>query len=150
MAGSHHKDLSLTASKQPTTGPTLPAELEPERSQCSEWGKESHKAESSTWGHLPWVCELQGGYFPSPPPSLLRDKATATCKNYSEWMRSCKVQKSSLFIYLFFCFIFIFCIRYFPHLHFQCYPKSPPYPPPNSPIHPLPLFGPGVPLYWAI
>jgi hypothetical protein len=37
-------------------------------------------------------------------------------------------------------------IRYFPHLHFQCYPKSPPYPP----MHPLPLFGPGVPLYWGI
>jgi hypothetical protein len=31
-------------------------------------------------------------------------------------------------------------IRYFPHLHFQCYPKSPPYPhPPNSPTHPLPI-----------
>jgi hypothetical protein len=27
-------------------------------------------------------------------------------------------------------FINIF-IRYFPHLHFQCYPKSPPYPPPT-------------------
>jgi hypothetical protein len=41
-------------------------------------------------------------------------------------------------------------IRYFPHLHFQCYPKSPPYPPPHSPTRPLPLFGPGVPLYWGI
>jgi hypothetical protein len=41
-------------------------------------------------------------------------------------------------------------IRYFPHLHFQCYPKGPPYPPPQSPTHPLPLFGPGVPLYWGI
>jgi hypothetical protein len=26
---------------------------------------------------------------------------------------------------------FFFLIRYFPHLHFQCYPKSPPYPPPS-------------------
>jgi hypothetical protein len=26
-----------------------------------------------------------------------------------------------------------FLIRYFLHLHFQCYPKSPPYPPPPSP-----------------
>ena len=43
-----------------------------------------------------------------------------------------------------------FLIRYFPRLHFQCYPKSPPYPPPHSPTHPLPLFGPGVPLYWGI
>jgi hypothetical protein len=44
----------------------------------------------------------------------------------------------------------IFFIRYFPRLHFQCYPKGPPYPPPQSPTHPLPLFGPGVPLYWGI
>jgi hypothetical protein len=43
-----------------------------------------------------------------------------------------------------------FFISYFPHLHFQCYPKSPPYPPPYSPTHPLPLFDPGVPLYWGI
>jgi hypothetical protein len=43
-----------------------------------------------------------------------------------------------------------FLIRYFPRLHFQCYPKSPPYPPPQAPTHPLPLFGPGVPLYWGI
>jgi hypothetical protein len=35
---------------------------------------------------------------------------------------------------------FFFLIRYFPHLHFQCYPKSPPYPPPRPPTHPLPLF----------
>jgi hypothetical protein len=34
-------------------------------------------------------------------------------------------------------FYFIFLIRYFLHLHFQCYPKSPPYPSPNSPNHPL-------------
>jgi hypothetical protein len=57
------------------------------------------------------------------------------------------------FFFLFFCFVFInFFIRYFPHLHFQCYPKSPPYPPPPTPLptHPLPLFGPGVPLYWGI
>jgi hypothetical protein len=43
-----------------------------------------------------------------------------------------------------------FLIRYFPRLHFQCYPKGPPYLPPQSPTHPLPLFGPGVPLYWGI
>jgi hypothetical protein len=51
----------------------------------------------------------------------------------------------------FFFFRINFFIRYFPHLHFQCYPKSPQYtPPPHSPTHPLPLFGPGVPLYWGI
>ena len=41
-------------------------------------------------------------------------------------------------------------ITYFPQLHFQCYPKSPPCPPPHFPTHPFPLFGPGVPLYWGI
>jgi hypothetical protein len=46
--------------------------------------------------------------------------------------------------------LYIYFIRYFPLLHLQCYPISPPYPPPKSPTHPLPLFGPGVPLYWGI
>jgi hypothetical protein len=32
-----------------------------------------------------------------------------------------------------------FKIRHFLHLHFQCYDKSPPYPPPHSPTYPLPL-----------
>jgi hypothetical protein len=60
-----------------------------------------------------------------------------------------------LIVFFFFCvcvcphFIFFsFFIRYFPCLHFQCYPKSPPYPPPQPPTYPLPLFGPGVP--WLI
>jgi hypothetical protein len=66
-----------------------------------------------------------------------------------------EVSLSSLFVLLFifiifFSFFSLFLIRYFPLLHFQCYPKSPPYPPPQSPTHPLPLFGPGVPLYWGI
>jgi hypothetical protein len=39
-----------------------------------------------------------------------------------------------------------FLIRYFHHLHFHCYPKGPPYTHTQSPTHPLPLFGPGVPL----
>jgi hypothetical protein len=38
-------------------------------------------------------------------------------------------------------FSFFFIIRYFPHLHFQCYPKSPPYPPP-IPYPPTPPFWP--------
>jgi hypothetical protein len=52
-----------------------------------------------------------------------------------------------LFPDFFIIIIIIIIIRYFPHLHFQCYPKGPPYPPSQSPTHPLPLFGPGVPLY---
>jgi hypothetical protein len=34
----------------------------------------------------------------------------------------------------------LFFIRYFPHLHFQCYPKSPPYPPLQLPYPPTPTF----------
>jgi hypothetical protein len=33
-------------------------------------------------------------------------------------------------------------IRYFPHLHFQCYPKSPPYPPLQLPYPLTPTFWP--------
>jgi hypothetical protein len=53
----------------------------------------------------------------------------------------------------FFYNFFQFFIRYFLHLHFKCYAKSPLYPPPSppcSPNYPLPLLGPGVPLYWGI
>jgi hypothetical protein len=45
--------------------------------------------------------------------------------------------------FFFFNFIFnFFLIRYFLHLHFQCYPKSPPIPSPNSPHPPTPTFWP--------
>jgi hypothetical protein len=53
--------------------------------------------------------------------------------------------------FLFLKFLFYFFIRCFLHLHFQCYPKSLPYlPPTHSPIHPLPLLSPDIPLYWSI
>jgi hypothetical protein len=58
-------------------------------------------------------------------------------------------RKKAIFFLGFFFFFNIF-ISYFPHLHFQCYPKSLPYPPPHSPTHLFPLFGPGIPLYWGI
>ena len=35
-----------------------------------------------------------------------------------------------------------FLITYFPQLHFQCYPKSPPHPPPPLPYPPIPIFWP--------
>jgi hypothetical protein len=50
---------------------------------------------------------------------------------------------------LFTILFFPFFIRYLAHLHLQCYTKSP-HTPPHSPTHPLPLFGPGIPLYWGI
>jgi hypothetical protein len=43
-----------------------------------------------------------------------------------------------------------FIITYFPQLHLECYPKSPPYPSSHFPTHPFPFFGPGVPLFWGI
>jgi hypothetical protein len=69
---------------------------------------------------------------------------------------ACNSTRKGVFLFLHICcylrlFIFlILFIRYFPHLHFQCYPKSPPYPPTHPSTHPLPLFGPGIPLYWGI
>jgi hypothetical protein len=39
-----------------------------------------------------------------------------------------------------FFFLSFFFITYFPQLHFQCYPKSPPYPPPHFPTHSFPFF----------
>jgi hypothetical protein len=33
-----------------------------------------------------------------------------------------------------FCFVLFFLIRYFLHLHFQCYPKSPPHAPAPTPL----------------
>jgi hypothetical protein len=38
------------------------------------------------------------------------------------------------FFFLFVCLFFPFFIRYLPHLHFQCYTKSPPYPPTPTPL----------------
>jgi len=48
---------------------------------------------------------------------------------------------TSFFFTLCFFFSFFF-ITYFPQLHFQCYPKSPPYPPPPIPYPPIPIFWP--------
>jgi hypothetical protein len=41
------------------------------------------------------------------------------------------------------CYFFLtFFITYFPQLHFQCYPKNPPYPLPHFPTHPFPFYWP--------
>jgi hypothetical protein len=56
-----------------------------------------------------------------------------------------KISPAKIFYFL------IFFITYFPQLHFQCYPKSPPYPPPPLSYPPIPIFfGSGIPLYWGI
>ena len=63
------------------------------------------------------------------------------------------VSKITLFKNTFSFLFYSFFIRYFLYLHFKCYPESslyPPLPPPCSPTHPLPLLGPGIPLYWGI
>jgi hypothetical protein len=43
-------------------------------------------------------------------------------------------------LFLFFFFFFPFFIRYLAHLHFQCYTKSPPYPPTPNPLPTLSPF----------
>jgi hypothetical protein len=50
---------------------------------------------------------------------------------------------------LFFFFFNIFLLRIFLNYISNAIPKVP-HTPPHSPTHPLPLFGPGVPLYWGI
>jgi hypothetical protein len=48
-------------------------------------------------------------------------------------------------------FFFQFFIRYLLHYILNAIPKVPyTLPTPSSPTHPLPLLGPGVPLYWGI
>jgi hypothetical protein len=59
-------------------------------------------------------------------------------RHYNEERR--KEHWNFLFFFLFFLKI-IFFITYFPQLHFQCYPKSPPSFP-HSPTHPFPFFWP--------
>jgi hypothetical protein len=60
------------------------------------------------------------------------------------------IVEHSLFFFFFFCtshlfiifFMKLFLIRYFPRLHFQCYPKGPPNPPPPIPYPPTAPFWP--------
>jgi hypothetical protein len=47
---------------------------------------------------------------------------------------SSKILLKGLRCFLFFFFFFPFFIRYLTHLHFQCYTKSPPYPPTPTPL----------------
>jgi hypothetical protein len=53
-----------------------------------------------------------------------------------------QVLKDFYLFYLLLNLFFPFFIRYLAHLHFQCYTKSPPYPPPPLPYPPTPPFWP--------
>jgi hypothetical protein len=63
-------------------------------------------------------------------------------KAYSDFVEGCRYltlktvffQINLLDIFFFFLFFFPFFIRYLAHLHFQCYTKSPPYPPTPTPL----------------
>jgi hypothetical protein len=53
--------------------------------------------------------------------------------------------------FLFFKFIYLFLLEIFMIYISNAIPKVPyALPPPCSPTHPLPLLGPGIPLYWGI
>jgi hypothetical protein len=100
------------------------------------WGGYSNPKES-----VPYLCSVYCHHF-----------SNSKCIKMSSTKQRHKIFHWVLSFTHFHCFSskLFFLIRYFLHLHFQCYPKSPPYPPPNSPTHPLPLFGPGIPLYRGI
>jgi hypothetical protein len=55
----------------------------------------------------------------------------------------CSSFSSFLFIYLLLDIIFIYISNAIPKVPYTL-------PPPCSPTHPLPLLGPGIPLYWGI
>jgi hypothetical protein len=58
--------------------------------------------------------------------------------NYSDE----NIMRSHFCNFSIFIFLNIFIITYFPQLHLECYPKSPPYPPPPLPYPPTPTFWP--------
>ena len=70
-------------------------------------------------------------HIPCPQISLPRVIKHVGCR----WVKETSTNRN-------FFFFLIFFIMYFPQLHFQCYPKSPPYPPLQFPTHPFPIFWP--------
>jgi hypothetical protein len=50
------------------------------------------------------------------------------------WSRKRSLRILDIFPSIFYFFFFPFFIRYLTHLHFQCYTKSPPYPPTPTPL----------------
>jgi hypothetical protein len=85
------------------------------------------------------------------PTQLFKDMERKVL-NFIREQKPNKQKKKSRINKNFFSNFIYFLIKYFLHLHFKCYPKSPlyPSPPPCSPSHQLPVPGPGIPLYWDI
>jgi hypothetical protein len=75
--------------------------------------------------------------------SYLKQGRCETCKQING-TRKYHLEWGQIFFFFSFLskvlfFFFFFLIRYFLHLHFKCYPKSPPYLPPNTlPYTPTP------------
>jgi hypothetical protein len=78
-------------------------------------------------------------YFPSKMPSSFSYSFTA-------YYKSLTFLVDFLLSTSFFYYYYVFSSITFPMLS----QKSPTPSPPNSPTHPFPFFGPGVPLYWGI
>jgi hypothetical protein len=100
-----------------------------------------------------WVATSQVAELWRCPSLWVGSKNTlrGTCLDLCHWeicVRTIKRGLHSFFsscinVYFFNLFLKIFFIMYFPQLHFQCYPKSPPYPPPPTlPYPPIPTFWP--------
>jgi hypothetical protein len=56
------------------------------------------------------------------------------CFQFKSWSINLFIYFFNLFLVPFIGFFFPFFIRYLAHLHFQCYTKSPPYPPTPTPL----------------
>jgi hypothetical protein len=71
---------------------------------------------------------------------LLSSNQTAYSESSRVNFESCRVILVLLLVFLFLLLSkSFFFITYFPQFHFQCYPKSPPYPP-HFPTHSFPFF----------
>jgi hypothetical protein len=83
---------------------------------------------SPTYLHLGDACILPTKCGPATEFSAMAGKQSILCESPLRrfWLEILK--KCSTF------FFFPFFIRYLAHLHFQCYTKSPPYPPTPTPL----------------